>query len=111
MAKIDLITLSGLTASDGSIISEGAVIKFQTIFNIGTIEIKVYPKIFRNRELFESGYTNVDVTNEVLPDDITITSVSEEEYYDLTPLALYTIVKDWLNEYYGAEVVDIITYD
>lgn len=107
MAKIDLITLSGLTASDGSMIASGATIKFQTIFDIGTIQVKVYPKIWRNRELFESGYTSIQVTNETLPDDVTITSLTEEEYYVLTPQKLYEIVRDWLNDFYGVDIIEI----
>lgn len=107
MAKIDLITTSGLTASDGSIIASGATIKFQSVFQIGTTLVKAYPKIWRNRELFESGYTNIQVTNEVLPDDITITGLSEEEFYSLTPEKLYVHVKDILNNFYGQEMVEI----
>lgn len=107
MAKIDLITLSGLTASDGSIISSGATIKFSTNFEIGNTNVRVYPQIFRNRELFELGFKHVEVTKETLPDDIYIQTLTEEEYYVLTPQKLYEIVRDWLNNYYGGEFVEI----
>ena len=107
MAKIDLITLSGLTASDGSIIASGATIKFESVFKIGTTVVKVYPKIWRNRELFETGYTSIQFTNETLPDDITISNISEEQFYTLTPQILYEIVRDWLNTFYGADIIEI----
>jgi len=107
MAKIDLITLTGLTASDGSLIASGATIKFDSEFKIGDTNVRVYPKIWRNRELFDSGYTSIQVTNETLPDDIYITSLTEEEYYTLTPLQLYEIVRDLLNGFYGADIIEL----
>ena len=107
MAKIDLITLSGLTASDGSIIASGATIKFQSVFAIGSVNVKVYPQIWRNRDLFETGYTSIQVTNETLPDDLTITGLTEEEFYTLTPQKLYEHVRDVLNDYYGADIIEL----
>jgi hypothetical protein len=107
MAKIDLITLTGLTASDGSLIASGATIKFESVFKIGTTVVKAYPKIWRNRELFESGYTNIQVTNEVLPDDITLNDFTEEEFYTLTPQMLYEKVRDVLNGFYGEEIIEL----
>ena len=56
MAKIDLITLSGLTAIDGSLIASGATVKFETLFFIGSTEIEIRPRVFRSRELFENGF-------------------------------------------------------
>ena len=106
MAKIDLITTSGLTASDGSIIASGATIKFESVFKIGTTNVKVYPKIWRNRELFETGYTNIQVTNEVLPDDLTL-GFTEEQFYTLTPQVLYEHVRDTINAIHGADIVEL----
>ena len=107
MAKVDLITLTGLTASDGSIIASGATIKFDSEFKIGNTNVRAYPKIWRNRELFDRGYTDTQVTTEVLPDDIYITTLTEEEYYTLSPLKLYEIVRDILNEYYGVDIIEL----
>jgi len=107
MAKIDLITLTGLTASDGSVIASGATIKFSTNFEIGTTNIRVFPKIWRNRELFESGFTSIQVISEELPDDIYLMDIPEEEYYILTPHKLYEMVRDWLNNYYGADIIEL----
>ena len=110
MSTLELITTSGLTGSDESIIASGATIKIQVIFNIGTIKIKVYPKIYRSVELFYEGYDNVPVSKETLPDDITIDSLTVDEYYNLTTQTLYDIVRDWLNNYYGADIVKVETY-
>ena len=110
MNTLELITTSGLTASDGSIITSGATIKFQVVFNIGTIKIKIYPKIYRSVKLFYEGYKNVPINKEILPDDITIDSLTVDEYYNLTTQILYEIVKDWLNNYYGADIVKVETY-
>ena len=107
MAKIDLITLSALTASDGSVISSGATIKFATNFELGNTNVRVFPQIWRNRELFDTGFTSIQVTNETLPDDILIVGLTDEEFYNLTPSAIYGIVRDWLNNYYGEDIIEI----
>lgn len=107
MAKIDLITLSGLTASDGSLVASGATIKFATEFAIGSNDVRVFPQIWRNRELFETGYTSIQVSNETLPQDILIEGLTDEEFYTLTPQKIYELVRDWLNNYYGGEYVKI----
>jgi len=111
MAKIDLITLSGLTASDGSIIASGATIKFRTEFAIGVTNVRVFPQIWRNRELFDTGFTSIQVTNETLPDDILIEGLTDEQFYNLTPATIYGMVRDWLNAYYGEDIIEVsITY-
>ena len=111
MAKIDLITLSALTASDGSVIASGATVKFATKFEIGNTTVRVFPQIWRNRELFDTGYTSIHVLNETLPDDIRIDGLTDEQFYNLTPATIYGLVRDWLNNYYGADIIDVsITY-
>ena len=79
MAKIDLITLSGLTAIDGSVIASGAIVKFETLFFIGTTTIEIRPRVFRTRELFESGFDYVKTIE--LPTDFKL-NVPEAEYYE-----------------------------
>ena len=107
MAKIDLITLSGLTASDGSLIASGATVKFATSFEIGNTDVRVFPQIWRNREIFDTGYTSIRVSNETLPDDIVITGLTDEEFYNITPQKIYELVRDWLNNYYGDYIIEI----
>ena len=60
MAKIDLMLTSGLTATDGSMIASGATLKFNSEFYAGTTDINIKLKLYRNRELFESCYTNTE---------------------------------------------------
>lgn len=111
MAKIDLITLSGLSASDGSVIASGATVKFATKFEIGDTDVRIFPKIWRNRELFDTGFTSIQVTNETLPDDILIEGLTDEQFYNLTPATIYGMVRDWLNNYYGEDIIEVsITY-
>ena len=76
MAKIDIITLTGFTASDGSILASGATVKFSSEFMIGNTKIIVRPKAWRNRDLFESGYNFVP-TREI-PKEMVI-EVPEED--------------------------------
>lgn len=98
MAKIDIITLTGFTANDGSLIASGATVKFTSEFMIANTDIIVRPKVFRNRELFDLGCSNVE-TDEVLNE--LILSLPEEEYYVLTPALLYQEVCDYLNTSMG----------
>ncbi|MFW6377059.1 MAG: hypothetical protein ACOCZ5_00290 [bacterium] len=102
--KIDIISLTGLTSTDGSIVASGATIKFETIFRAGSGNIQFILMVYRNRELFENGYRNIDVIelptdfNKTLPDDI---------YYTITPFQIYEIVKDHLNNILGGEYFEI----
>lgn len=110
MAKVDLILLSGLTATDGSIVASGATLKFDSEFQAASTQIIVRPKLYRNRELFESGYTNIEISDEIIPFDF-ILVLDEEEYYALTPLQLYTEVGNWLNNfmdgtYFELKIID-----
>lgn len=104
MAKIDIITLTGLTAIDGSIIASGATIKFETLFFIGTTDIEIRPRVFRSRELFENGFQWVRTIE--LPTDFKM-AIPEEEYYVLTPQIIYEKVKDYLNNLFGVDVFEI----
>ena len=105
MAKIDIITLSAFTASDGSLLASGATVKFSSEFMIGNTDIIVRPKAWRNRELFEDGFDSVG-TKEI-PQELYL-QVPEEEYYTLTPTLLYEYVKDELNAELGADVFEVV---
>jgi hypothetical protein len=105
MTKIDLITLTGFTAVDGTIIASGATIKFSTEFNIRTTNVMVRPKIYRSRELFDLGYDEVK-SKEFLSEFIL--QIPEVEFNTLTPVILYEKVRDYLNTRYGATIFEII---
>jgi len=100
MAKIDIITLSGLTASDGSVVASGATVKFNSEFQAASTDILIKPQIYRNREMFELGYDFILIPEEIIPNDFVLT-IPEEEFYVLTPTILYQEVCDWLNENIG----------
>lgn len=104
MAKIDIISLSGLTAEDGSIVASGATIKFETIFFIGTSNIEIRPRVFRSRELFENGFKSVRVLE--LPTDFVL-AVSDDEYYVITPQRVYELVNEYLNTLLGENMFEI----
>ena len=105
MAKIDIITLTGFTASDGSVLASGATVKFSSEFMVGNTDIIVRPKAWRSRELFEDGYDSVP-TKEI-PNELYL-QVPEEEYYVLTPTLLYEYVKDELNSELGEVVFEVL---
>lgn len=96
MAKIDIITLSGITASDGSLIASGATVKFNSEFFAASTDIQITLQVYRNRQLFEGGFNSISIPEEILPYDFML-SVPEEEYYVLTPADLYFRVCEYLN--------------
>ena len=104
MAKIDILTLTGFTATDGSIIASGATIKFTSEFQVANTNIIIRPKVYRNRELFDLGYSNVE-TDDILYEFIL--TLPEEEYYVLTPTILYQKVCDYLNAWVGADLFEV----
>ena len=104
MAKIDIITLTGFTAIDGSMVASGATIKFNSEFLAGTNIIVVKPKLYRSREFFEMGYDEVRV-NEI--PNIFRLELPDEEFYVLTPAILYEKVKDYLNNLFGVVLFEI----
>jgi hypothetical protein len=106
MAKVDLLLTSGLTASDGSIITSGATLKFDAEFLAGTTDIRIIPKMYRNRELFESGFTNILISENIIPNDFILT-FTDEEYYSLTPYDLYQKVGEYLNELLEADYFNL----
>jgi len=94
--KVDLITTSGLTANDGSVVASGATVKFDSEFLAARTDIRIMPKLYRNRELFEAGYSHIEISQEIIPYDFML-EIPEEEYYVLTPALLYQKVCDYLN--------------
>ena len=104
MAKIDIITLTGFTAIDGSVVASGATVKFETIFQAGTTDVEIRLRTYRNRELFEMGFQPIKTIE--LPNDFKLL-VPEAEYYTLTPQVIYEKVRDYLNNLFGANVFEI----
>lgn len=105
--KIDLLTVSALTASDGSVIASGATIKFETYFEVGNTNVRVFPKIYRSRELFELGYSPITMNDQDFPKELYIQTLTENDFYTLTPQTLYTIVRDQINNFYGGSICNI----
>lgn len=106
MAKVDLLLVTGLTAGDGSVVASGATLKFNSEFEAGSTMIKVFPKLYRNRELFESGYTSIMMSEDVVPSEIELV-LPEDDYYVLTPLRLYEEVGSWLNNFLGGDYFEL----
>jgi len=102
---VDIITTSGLTGRDGSVIAAGAVIKFETEFPIGFSGFVSRLRVYRSKAIYENGYSNVslkDFDNEIRED-------LGEEFFNLTPLILYNKVVENINNQYGATVCEVQT--
>lgn len=108
MKIVDIITISGLTATDGSSVDIGAIVKFESRFRIGVTHIQIKLKTFRSRDLFEKGYHPIELLG--IPTEFNI-EIDEEMFYEITPLNLFTIVKDELNNNYGKNVFDVETIE
>lgn len=106
MAKVDLLLVSGLTASDGSMVATGATLKFDSEFVASSTQVRIIPKLYRNRELFESGFTYTWMSEEVIPNSFVL-DFPEEEFYVLTPLILYEEVGEWLNTFLGGTYFEL----
>jgi len=104
MAKIDLITLTGFTATDGSLIASGATVKFNSEFFAQNNDVLIRPKVYRSRELFDMGFK--EVYTDDIPNHFTLT-LTEEDLYTLTPAVLYEKVRDYLNNLFGEDVFEI----
>jgi hypothetical protein len=103
MTNIDIITLTGLTAVDGSILDTGAIIKFETEFPIGFAGFHARIKAYRNRAIFEAGYDGIylhGIKDELIED-------MGVEFFNLTPTLLYTKVAEYINNHYEAIVCEV----
>ena len=105
MAKIDIITLTGLTANDGSEIASGATVKFSSEFRVGRTRVMVRPEIYRNRELFEAGYRQI--ISDDIPNEFQLV-YNETEFYVITPQQLYDDVCDYLNDLFGVTAFEVV---
>jgi hypothetical protein len=104
MAKIDLITLTGFTAIDGSTITSGATVKFNSEFSVKSTNILIKPKVYRSRELFDANFDAV--LSIEIPKEFYL-QVSEEEFYTITPAILYQKVCDYLNTWFGVNAFEV----
>ena len=105
MAKVDIVTLGIIMAVDGTPIQANAIIKFNSEFQIRSNDVMIRPKIYRSRELFESGFE--DIRSNQVPSEFVI-KLTEEDFTTLTPLNLYYKVKDYLNTYAIGGMFDVI---
>ena len=107
--KIDLITLSGMTATDGSYVASGATVKIKFETSMENTQIVFHLRIYRSSEFYESGYTGIRVMD--LPEFI-ILEPSIGEFYELTMLKIYEMMRDELNAHYEKYYFEIeITED
>ena len=102
---IDIVLISGITASDGSIVDSGAIVKFSTEFPINSTNVLIRTEMYRSREIFEFGYRSIE--SNVIPSRFSI-SIPDEEFFTITPLVLFNKVKDYLNNHAGGDFFEIV---
>lgn len=97
---------SGLTAVDGDLLTFG-VLKFDTKFSAGTLDVEISTKFYKYRENFEKGYACREVLD--YPKQF-ILKFTEEDYYSLTPMLIFEKVCNWLNNYMQVVAFEINEY-
>ena len=108
MAKIKLITVTGLTAGDGSYVASGATVKFQTNMMING-DVFIYPRLYRSDEAFESGYTSINMKEEDFPYEVLLIVLDNDGLYNFSISQLYTKAKNTLNTVMGGDYLDVVT--
>lgn len=97
---------SGLTSIDGFLLTAG-ILKFETVFMVGTTKARIIPMFFRSREIFELKYRHTTIIDYPQFFELEFT---EEEFYQITPMILFTKVKDYMNDYLKVNAFEIIQY-
>ena len=97
---------SGLTSSDGDMVTEG-ILKFESKFAIGVTRVLITPKFYRSRPKFELGYKDVEMLN--YPKEFYL-NFTADEFYQITPGILFTKVCEYLNEILHVVAFEIIQY-
>lgn len=99
--KKDIITLTGLTAEDGSIVTSGAHIALEIEIPISFDGYQARIKVFRNKQIFENGYQPVRILN--MEDEL-----RKETTEDILTSSIYDDVVTFINGQYENPVCEIV---
>jgi len=109
MAKIDIISKINLTTDDGGAVLSGATIKFSSLFHSGSNDIEISLEIYRSREIMELGFSSLKIKE--IPNRFKLI-INDDDFPTITPLVVYEMVKNKLNEFMEDDVFEIhITND
>lgn len=97
---------SGLTSSDGGLITSG-ILKFESRFLVGTTNVLIVPKLYRSRAIFEVGYKFIEILD--YPREFYLNFTSEE-FYLITPATLFAKVLEFMNNTLRTTAFEIIQY-
>ena len=107
ITKIDIFTVTGLTLSDGSILDIGGVIKMETIFPIGINGFITQFRPYRSLEIYKTGYD----PNKLMGIEDEKTFDMGDDFQYITMLKVYELVAEYINDYYGAIVCEVVVYE
>ena len=99
--KKDIITLTGLTAEDGSIVASGAHIALEIEFPMNFQGYYARINVFRSKEIFENGYQPVRILN--IEDEL-----MKETTEDILMSSIYDDVVIFINEQFDNPVCEIV---
>ena len=99
--KKDIITLTGLTAEDGSIVASGAHIALEIEIPMNFQGYHARINVFRSKEIFENGYQPVRLLN--LEDEF-----SKETTEDILTSSIYNEAIIFINGQFENPVCEIV---
>lgn len=103
--KIDIITLTGLTLADGSILDAGAVMKFTTEFPIGLDGYRFDISPYRSIEIYKAGYKPVEIMDFNIAGEILV-----DNMVDVNIMGIYHSVNNFINSQYPNAVSEVVIY-
>ena len=95
-----------VTTRDGFIVSAGTIVKFQTIFLQDAYEFHCNMKFYKDQDTFDNGGNNYYPTELVSLGYVK--SLTYGEFTGLTPVAVNTYLKDYLETIYTGGTIDIV---
>lgn len=106
MASISLLTITGMTAADGSYVASGATVKFRTtIEHTGGVRIETF--VYRNETAYASGYTSFFLADAKFPKDFILIYLNPDQLYNFNIVQLYNRVRDMINQIMEVDIVDV----
>ena len=99
--KKDIITITGLTTVDGSVLTVGAHIALEIEFPIQFDGYNVNIRFFRNKQIYENGYESLRILN--FEDNY-----SKINTEDITVSEIYSEAVNYINGQFDSPVCEIV---
>ena len=99
--KKDIITITGLTSEDGSVLTAGAHIAVEMEIRSNFNGYAARAVVYRNKQIFENGYAPVRIKD--FEEELVIETTD-----DFTVSSVYTEMVNFINNQYDSPVCEIV---